>query len=132
MRSKLLESGIRSYMTDKDTLDDLLINYTPRDTVKGKIKTEILTRTITNRKLVRVLEYLNANIHPNGRWCYSTNIAGTNTGRTSGSKTIDYAFQENGDLKQLGRSIQTLSKHGFHVDKEIYNDLEIGFNCWRS
>lgn len=122
-KSKVSDLGRRSYKTDKDTLDDLVINHTKEN---EKVKKEILNRIITCKKLYKVLEYLRTPLHPDGRFRCSYNITGTETGRTSASKTIDMGFGENikDGAKQLGRSFQTLTKHGFHVDEDIFNDIE--------
>lgn len=129
-RTKTNEFGVKSYKTDKGTLDDLLINH-PEDNRMGKVGYMIISRQIVCRKLVKVLEYLDTPLHPDGSLRGNSNLAGTETGRSSFSKTIDEILcsQEEIDdgsdrTKRLGRSLQTITKHGFHVDDEIFDDFE--------
>src|SRR5207247_2411399 len=73
--------------------------------------------------------------HPDGTLGGNSNLAGTETGRTSFSKTIDEgllsekeALKKTKRTERLGRSLQTITKHGFHIDEEIFDgfeDLEI-------
>ncbi len=122
-----VETGRKSYKTDKETLDDLSINHA-RENKQGDIGVKILGRVIICRKLKKVIEYIETPIHSDGRLRGSSNLAGTETARSSFSKTIDesFLFAKDGKLKnrKLGRSLQTISKHGFHVDEEIFDDFQ--------
>jgi len=123
-RSKISDTGRHGYKTDKDTLDDLIIN-SPEKCNNPRLGPQILARIITCRKLGKVLEYLSTPLHPDGRFRCSYNLAGTETGRTSASKTIDECILTIKDgTTRLGRSFQTLTKHGFHVDEDIFDDIE--------
>ncbi len=129
MRKKLLDNGGWSYKTDKNTLDDLLIHHGESSTA-GKIGKNILSRIIMLRKLAKVLEYLKTPLFPDGTFRANTNLAGTETGRSSNSKTLDTDFRTAEDpkstraTKRLGRSLQTVTKHGFAVDEEIFDDFD--------
>jgi DNA polymerase I-like protein with 3'-5' exonuclease and polymerase domains len=123
------ETGITRYVTNKETLDDLLINI--GETGKsGKIGYEILSRTIICRKLGKVIEYIETPIHPDGRFKGTSNICGAETGRSSSSKTIDEKLRADSEVKnskhtkKLGRSLQTITKHGFHIDEDLFDDFE--------
>jgi DNA polymerase I-like protein with 3'-5' exonuclease and polymerase domains/uracil-DNA glycosylase len=129
-RQKTNENGIKSWKTDKETLDDLLINH-PEDNTMGKVGYMIVSRQIVCRKLAKVLEYINTPLHPDNSLGGSSNLAGTTTGRSSFSKTIDEILcsQEEIDAgserkKRLGRSLQTITKHGFNIDEEVFDDFE--------
>jgi len=121
-----IETGRKSYKTDKDTLDDLVINH-GMENKQGVLGLKVIGRVIICRKLRKVLEYINTPLHPDGRLRGSSNLAGTETGRSSFSKTIDEILVREGKgfkAKKLGRSLQTISKHGFHVDEELFDDFE--------
>lgn len=84
---------------------------------------EIIRAIISIRKLYKVLEYLTTYTHPDGRLRCEYNIVGTETGRTTAGKTTDYyLIYEKGKVKRvnLGRSFQTIAKHGFTIDGEEY------------
>lgn len=122
------ETGDCSYRTDKPTLDDLIINY-PLASKAGVLGKQILNRVILCRKLAKVIEYIDTPIHPDGCFRGTSNLAGTETGRSSSAKSLDEIFIEYDNKKRknrerLGRSLQTISKHGFHVDEEMFEDFE--------
>lgn len=122
-----VETGRKSYRTDKETLDDLSIHH-GLDNKLGHVGYRIIGRVVMCRKLKKVMEYISTPLHPDNRFRGSSNLAGTETARSSFSKTIDeaFGFDKSGKLKQikLGRSLQTISKHGFHIDEEIFDDFE--------
>lgn len=126
-RTKTNDEGKKVWKTDKETLDDLMINH-PQNNKLGEVGYAILARIIVCRKLAKVLEYINTPLHPDGRLHGTSNLSGTDTGRSSFSKTIDEAFiipDKTGKFtKRLGRSLQTISKHGFHIDEEVFDDFE--------
>lgn len=127
VRQKTLETGIKAYKTDKETLDDLLINHADENKA-GKIGAAILQRIIVCRKVAKIIEYIKTPLHLDNTFRGSSNLAGTETGRSSFSKTIDEVLlveARNGKFtRRLGRSLQTISKHGFHIDEELFDDYE--------
>lgn len=125
-RMKVDDNGKKAYKTDKDTLDDLIINH-PLDNKMGVLGKSILQRIIVCRKLAKVIEYINTLLHPDARLHASSNLAGTETGRSSYSKSLDEILvpMVNGKAtKRLGRSLQTITKHGFTIDEETFDDWE--------
>ena len=119
-RTKTTESGKTSWKTDKDTLDDLLIKYPERP---GRA----LQLVITLRKLSKIIDFTNIPLYPDGTFRGEYNLIGTETGRTSGSKTLDQIFVlEDGEyiLKRMGGSLQTLTKHGYTLEDEVYDTPE--------
>jgi len=126
-------TGKQAYVTDKETLDELLITIGSGGK-SGELGRQVLIRVTVCRKLKKIKEFLETPLHPDGTMRGSYNVAGTETGRTSCSQTID-EFLLNTDefkpnktrqTKRLGRSLQTISKHGFQVDADIFNDIEAG------
>lgn len=129
-RQKTNDQGVKSWKTDKDTLDDLLINH-PEDNKMGKVGYAIISRVIVCRKLGKVLEYIETPLHPDNTLRGSSNLSGPETGRSSFSKTIDEILLSEEDIKEkgrrkdrLGRSLQTITKHGFMIDEEVFDDFE--------
>lgn len=128
-RKKTTEEGKTSYKTDKETLDDLFIHHIEK---VGKVGAAIIARVIVCRKLAKVIEYIDTPLHPDGRFRGNYNLTGTETGRSSCSKTIDERLKFEDEItsnkpkrtQKLGRSLQTISKHGFHIDEDIFDDFE--------
>lgn len=86
-------------------------------------KNEILRTIINCRKLHKVLEYLFTPLHLDNRLRCEFNLAGSENGRTTASSTTDnyLAFNKKGVKSyDLGRSFQTIAKHGFEIDGEEY------------
>ena len=84
---------------------------------------EILRTIIACRKLHKVLEYLETPIHEDGRMRSEFNLAGTENGRTSAGATTDnhlYVRKKKIKSMDLGRSFQTITKHGFSINGETY------------
>lgn len=88
---------------------------------------EILKTLINIRKLKKVLEYLNTPIHADDRLRCEFNLAGSENGRTTASVTTDQILSFDYKKKKvsikaidLGRSFQTIAKHGFEIDGEEY------------
>jgi DNA polymerase I-like protein with 3'-5' exonuclease and polymerase domains len=127
VRYKTLENGVKSYKTDKETLDDLLINHADKNKA-GFTGVKILERQIVCRKLTKALEYIETPLHFDSTFRGSSNLAGTTTGRSSFSKTIDEILlseqRNNKWTRRLGRSLQTITKHGFQIDEDIFEDFE--------
>lgn len=123
------ETGRVTYQTDKDTLDDLTIHHAENNKV-GKLGYEIISRIIVTRKLAKVLEYVDTPLHSDNRFKASSNLAGPKTGRSSSHKTIDERLRfikeikDSKYTKRLGRSLQTVTKHGFTVDEDVFDDFE--------
>ncbi len=113
-----------NYKTDEDTLEELLI----LSECKFKEGPEVLRLIIVCRKLAKVLEYINTVTHPDNRLRGSFNLVGTENARTGCGKSIDrlLIFEEDSKkktefaLKDIGRSLQTISKHGFRVGTELF------------
>lgn len=127
VRQKTLDNGVKSYQTGKEVLDDLFINFNEANKA-GKIGTIILSRIILCRKLAKIVEYINTPLHPDNTFRGSSNLAGTETGRSSFSKTIDEIIlneqRNNKWTRRLGRSLQTITKHGFHIDEDLFEGFE--------
>ena len=124
-RTKTTDSGKTSWRTDKDTLDDLVIKYPEKPTRALKL-------IISLRKLSKIIDFCNIPLYPDGTFRGEYNLIGTETGRTSGSKTLDQIFvREDNEitLKRMGGSLQTLTKHGYTLEDEVYDtpeDAQIG------
>lgn len=92
---------------------------------------EILRTIINCRKFHKVLEYLYTPLHPDNRLRCEFNLAGSENGRTTAGSTTDnlLIFYKKGIKSiDLGRSFQTIAKHGFEVDGEEYGkDLRTMF-----
>ena len=84
----------------------------------------ILLTIINCRKLHKVIEILELDLHPDKRFRCEWNLVGTETGRTSAGQTPDYflKFDEKGNPTKvnLGHSLQTIGKHGFQIDGVDY------------
>jgi hypothetical protein len=123
--------------TDEESLEYLMVFGSPKHSTPVRAH-QILTGVLNCRKIHKVLEYLDTVPYPDGYWRCHYNLAGTETGRTSaGSSTekIPGASKRSPDqllvweekkksrnivLENLGRSFQTIGKHGFKIDGETY------------
>lgn len=104
---------------DEETLEILIWRHHHRS-ADGS---QALESIISIRKLKKVLEYLATDIHPDGRMRSEFNLAGAKTGRTTASETTDCKLVLDGKsikVINLGRSFQTIAKHGFEIDGETY------------
>ena len=103
---------------DEESLEMLLWKGVSTSTTKNT--REILLTIIDCRKLHKVIEILELDLHPDRRFRCEYNLVGTETGRTSAGKTPDYFlyFDQRGrpDTINLGHSLQTIGKHGFQID----------------
>lgn len=88
---------------------------------------EIIKTTIACRKIHKVIEYLESTLHPDGRLRCEYNLVGTKNGRTNAAETTDYYLKRDPKkkkiifkLENIGRSFQTIAKHGFTVEGEEY------------
>ena len=84
---------------------------------------EILRCIIACRKIHKVIEYLRTPLHPDGRLRCEFNLGGSENGRTTASHTTDNLLTFVTEKKRvivktidLGRSFQTIAKHGFDID----------------
>jgi len=121
-RTKKTAGGESSYKTDKITFDDILVSGEG-----NAFSRTVLKRVILLRKLAKVIQYISTPVMHDNVYRYSYNISGTETGRSSGSKSIDQIFiQKDGKwlMKNVGSSPQTIGKHGFQLDEEFYDDFE--------
>jgi DNA polymerase I-like protein with 3'-5' exonuclease and polymerase domains len=117
-----------NYKTDEDTLEELLILAD----CKFKEGPEILRLIIVCRKIAKLLEYINTPLHLDNRLRGSFNLAGTETGRTNCGKSLDRLLllddKGNYELETVGRSLQTITKHGFRIGNDIFgSDLRSMF-----
>lgn len=86
----------------------------------------VLECIINCRKIHKVLEMLELDTWPDGRFRCEFNLAGTETGRSSAGETTDqlmYYYNPEKFLckaKNLGHSLQTIGKHGFMMNGETY------------
>ncbi len=105
--------------TDADSLMYLITMGKEKESI-GPI---ILRCLIDINKINKAIELLELARYPDGRLRGIFNLAGTETGRSSGGKTIDELFEfDEGKVvrTQLGHSLQTLAKHGFEIDGVHY------------
>lgn len=107
--------------TDDESLKVLLALGQPHKE-KEEYAKQILREVSYCRKLHKVLEVLELDLYPDDRFRCEFNLSGTETGRTSASKTTDYFFKINSKKGyiNLGHSLQTIGKHGFYIDEELY------------
>ena len=112
--------------SDEDSLN-MLMAFGRCPKVKEENAKQILQEIILCRKIHKVLEILDLDVYPDGRFRCEFNLAGTETGRTSASKTTDYFLKLHQGPKalelkttNLGHSLQTIGKHGFRINGEEY------------
>jgi uracil-DNA glycosylase len=112
--------------TDEESLNMLMAFGRPQGSpIIGK---QILREIIYCRKIHKVIEILELPLYPDGRFRCEFNLTGTITGRTSAGKTTDYFIIDEKDSKgrqkikkiNLGHSLQTIGKHGFRINGELY------------
>ena len=105
--------------TDEESLDILTWMGHAKS---GHPQANEICKTVVNcRKIHKVIEILRDPLHPDKRMRCVFNLAGTETGRTTGSSTTDnLLYFEKGRIKvcDLGHSFQTIGKHGFLMDGE--------------
>ena len=114
---KTTEKGLPS--TDEESLEILLWKH-PHQSIDSR---EALKTIINVRKLTKVREYIDTEIHPDGRMRSEFNLAGTKTGRTTAGESTDCKLVFEGNKVKIvnyGRSFQTIAKHGFEIDGETY------------
>jgi uracil-DNA glycosylase family 4 len=117
-------NGVTRYNTSRKILEELE-TFNGEDNRLGSQGRSILAKIVLARRLSKVIEYTETPIHPDGRWRASWNLAGTETGRTSARKHVDRCLIKKGGkwkLVNLGRSLQTITKHGFKLEVEDDED----------
>lgn len=110
--------------TGEDELEWLILFSQPkRSPIYGPI---ILQSIINCRKLHKVIEYLSTISYPDGKWRCEYNLAGAETGRSTAGVTTDNLITAKRtkkgikfEFKELGRSFQTIVKHGFKINNEL-------------
>lgn len=106
--------------TDEESLECLMMFAEHRSYVSR----DILRVILNCRKFHKVIEILELPLHPDKRFRHEANLAGTETGRTSGGRCTDQLLiiPEKGKIriKNLGHSLQTIGKHGFAIDGTTY------------
>ena len=113
--------------TDEDSLNMLMCFGNPKNVTKEWGKQTLLA-LIECRKIHKVIEFLELDIYPDGRFRCEFNLAGTEMGRTSAGQTTDYFLKDDpkkpGKTKQinLGYSFQNIGKHGFKIGDTTYGD----------
>jgi uracil-DNA glycosylase family 4 len=108
--------------TDEESLDLLSIyGEAKRAPSTGPL---VLSAIIGARKLHKVIEILELPLHPDERFRSETNLAGTETGRTSEGETTDQLLyldeKKKISITNLGHSLQTIGKHGFMIEGITY------------
>lgn len=113
--------GKEVYSTDEDTLTEIYLNEE-----NNALKITCLKEIIVSKKIAKVLEYLNVKNSEDGRMRTSFKLHGTENGRTSAGKTIEriYFTNNKGKLEfyNTGLSFQTIPKHGFKFEGEVFGD----------
>lgn len=114
------ETGQYVSGTDEESLEWLINSAEHR----SFISRDCLKTIINCRKLHKVIEIIELQLHPDERFRCEFNLAGTETGRSSGGKSTDQLLillpKNKYKLKNLGHSLQTIGKHGFAIDGVTY------------
>lgn len=114
--------------TDEESLELLMWMGKSNTTLDGN---EILRTAIALRKIHKVLEYIDTDLHLDNILRCEYNLGGTVNGRTSAGKTTDVLLQFKKKAviyEDIGRSFQTIAKHGFELDgAELGKDLRSMF-----
>lgn len=111
--------------TSEEELEWLAVYGTSlRSPIIGKEAIKIL---LNCRKIHKVIEYLHTVPYPDNKWRCEYNLTGTETGRSSAGTSTDQLITFKASSKgkkvvieSLGRSFQTIAKHGFFIDGEQY------------
>lgn len=132
-----VDTGFMIVNTDAESLKKMR-SASPLDYRKCKLPYEHAIRFINLvlliRRIDKVLDYIDVGVHPDGRIRTSVRLTATTSGRTANSKTSDrsyiWTYDKKGryglDTKQLGNSLQTVTKHGFIIEGEDDEDIEDG------
>lgn len=123
------EKGRYATDTGEESLEYLIsFGKAKKAPVSGKL---VLGCIISCRKIHKVLEYLQTLPYPDGSWKCEYNLSGTETGRSTAGKSTDQLImierteakgvrKTKVEIERLGRSFQTIAKHGFKIDNIIY------------
>lgn len=133
-----VDSGFMAVNTDGESMKKMR-SLEPSAYKKCKVTYEQALRFINLilliRRIDKVIEYVEVGVHPDGRIRTSVKIGGTSSGRTSNGKTADQVWEFSTDKKtgkeilerrNLGNSLQTVTKHGFIVEGEDDEEIEDG------
>ena len=113
--------------TDEESLEFLMV-FEHAKRSSPFVSKSILQGFINCRKVHKVIEYLRTIPYPDSRWRCEYNLSGTETGRSSAGKSTDQLLIKEVSKKgniyfeavRLGRSFQTIAKHGFTIDETEY------------
>lgn len=123
------EKGRYAKDTGEESIDHLVMfGNAKHSPIYGK---NIIGFIVNCRKIHKVLEYLHTLPYPDGKWRCEYNLSGTETGRSTAGKSTDQLItidtsESRGvrktkiEIERLGRSFQTIAKHGFKIDDVIY------------
>jgi uracil-DNA glycosylase family 4 len=98
---------------DEKAIENLVLNHVTNASTKA-----LLNKIIQARKIDRILGYIDIPLHAGDIFHTAYNLAGTETGRTSTSKSSDWFYEFDGkkaSVKKLGAALQTIPKHGFEL-----------------
>ncbi len=117
-------NGTETLSTDKESLEELYLNYNLDETRKRCLKEIIVVR-----KIDTILDYIMRTVHPDGRMRTAYRIHGTKSGRTSGTFATDSRLYLDKDDKfklrygNYGGSFQVIPKRTYEAEEfegEIY------------
>lgn len=105
--------------TEEETVEDYCLNRTDNKLIQTALR--LITAI---RKINKLVDFLNFNIHSDNRLRCQYKIYGTKSGRTSGEFTPEQCFKVNKEGKieghDYGWNFQTIPKHGFKFAGERY------------
>jgi len=109
--TRINENGVRVLRTDEDAIEYHLVNN-----VSSSEEYNAIFQILLIRKYTKILSYLTAIIHPDGRMRTHHNSAGTESGRTSTNPSLDewWVVDKKGkvDYNKMGIALQTFPKRG--------------------
>ena len=122
VQNKRRVDGNSSPSADENSIEFLLLNYVDNQEIKN-----LLEKIVYVRKIDRILGYLQIPLHEGDILRSSFNLAGTETGRSSTSKSGDNFYYElackDGQnilkYRELGTAFQTIPKHGFEMSDGV-------------
>lgn len=107
--------------TDENSLNLLAAYSEPK---RAPSTGPLVLQTIINaRKIHKVIEILELQLHPDKRFRCEYNLAGTENGRSSAGETTDQFIifdSKRPKIINLGHSLQTIGKHGFMMNNKVY------------
>lgn len=109
----------RTLSADEKAIEELLLNHIPKQPnwtdQQVKDASDLLRYMGLCRKIHKALQFLAVPEYPDGKMRTHVKITGTESGRTSGSETIDFLWEVvKGEPVKVNRgySFQTVPKHG--------------------